>query len=51
MPCPDSGAYNRWVYQPGDRFWLFQWVEVGLFVALSAALLYVALWQVRRRIA
>jgi hypothetical protein len=48
--CTDNGAYNSWTIQPGDRFWLFQWVEAGLFVALAAVLMYAALWQVRRRI-
>jgi hypothetical protein len=48
--CPDTGTYNSWTFQPGGRFWLFQWVETGVFVLLAAVLLYAALWQVRRRI-
>jgi hypothetical protein len=43
-----AGAYNSWTYQPGDRFWLFQWVEAGLFAALAVVLLYAALVRVQR---
>lgn len=49
--CRDTGAYNQWTLQPGDRFWLFQWVETGLFVAVAAALLFAATVRVRRYIA
>jgi hypothetical protein len=45
------GAYNQWTLQPGDRYWLFQWVETGLFVAVTAVLLYAAVVRVRRHIA
>src|SRR5258705_179939 len=33
---PDCGAraYNLLVYQPADRFWLFQYLETGLYLAL-----------------
>jgi hypothetical protein len=43
---PDS--YNWQLYQPGERYWLFQWIELGLFVALAAALLYLAIRRIRR---
>lgn len=43
----DPQAYNQWTYQPGDRFWMFQWVEAGIYVVLAAALLYAALRRVR----
>lgn len=51
-PCGDlgEGAYNQWTYQPGDRFWPFQWVELGIFVVLSVVLLYAALRRVRHRL-
>ncbi len=42
------GAYNWQLYQPASRFWLFQSIEAGIFVALAALLLYVAVRQVRR---
>ncbi|GAA4261623.1 ABC transporter permease [Dactylosporangium darangshiense] len=43
------GIHRAVSYQPGDRFWHFQWIESGLYV--GAALLLVALvaWRVRRR--
>jgi hypothetical protein len=43
----DPQSYNQWTYQPGDRFWLFQWVEFGIYVVLAVALLYAALRRVR----
>src|SRR6266540_1774918 len=51
-PCAEYGvgAYNAQTYQPGGRFWLFQYIEAGLFVALAALLLSLAVRQVRRRI-
>jgi hypothetical protein len=42
------GSYNWQLYQPGEWFWLFQWIEVGLFVVLAAALLYLAIRRIRR---
>ena len=36
-------------YQPADRFWTFQFIEAGLFVALTAAALGVTIWLVHRR--
>ncbi len=43
-------AYNLLVYQPADRFWLFQYLETGLYVGLAALLIVLAIWQIRRRI-
>ncbi|MGV9212314.1 ABC transporter permease [Micromonospora sp. RB23] len=42
------GAYNWEMYQPADRFWLFQTIETSIFVALAALLLYLAVRRVRR---
>jgi hypothetical protein len=42
------GAYNWQLYQPADRFWLFQGIETGIFVALALLLLYLAVRRVRR---
>jgi hypothetical protein len=36
-------------YQPGTRFWPFQWIEAGWLLVLSALLIAVAVWLVRRR--
>jgi hypothetical protein len=46
-----EGAYNLWTYQPGERFWPFQWAEAGLYVVLSAVLLYAALRRIRLSLA
>jgi hypothetical protein len=35
-------------YQPAGRFWAFQVIEAGLFVALAAAVVLATLWLVRR---
>jgi hypothetical protein len=42
------GAYNWQLYQPAGRFWLFQGIETGIFVALAALLLYLAIRRLRR---
>ncbi len=36
-------------YQPADRYWTFQWIEAGIFVALAAVLVGAAVVIVRRR--
>ena len=46
-----AGAYNQDLFQPADRFWLFQGIETALFVALALLLVLVAVRLVRRRIA
>ena len=43
-----AGAYNWQLYQPGSRFWLFQGIESGIFIALAALLLYLAMRRIRR---
>jgi len=55
VPCsPDAalglrpGAYNHQVFQPGDRFWTFQLIETGVFVALAALLIWFAIRRIRR---
>ncbi|MGH3001345.1 MAG: ABC transporter permease subunit [Gaiellaceae bacterium] len=35
-------------YQPAGRFWTFQLIEAGLFIALAAAVVAITLWLVRR---
>ena len=35
-------------YQPAARFWTFQLIEAGLFVALAAAVVLATIWLVRR---
>jgi hypothetical protein len=36
-------------YQPADRYWTFQWIEAGIYVALAALLVGAAVIVVRRR--
>jgi ABC-2 type transport system ATP-binding protein len=36
-------------YQPDSRYWPLQWIEVGWLVALSVALVGMALWLLQRR--
>jgi hypothetical protein len=38
-------------YQPASHFWSFQWIEGGWLLALSALLIAVTVWLVRRRAA
>ncbi|MFI6963267.1 ABC transporter permease [Streptomyces sp. NPDC050255] len=37
-------------YQPGDRYWTFQWIETGIFVALAGILAGFSAWWLRRRL-
>ncbi|HEX8727433.1 MAG TPA: ABC transporter permease subunit [Ktedonobacterales bacterium] len=38
-------------YQPDNRFWTFQGIEAATVVALAVALLALAIWRLRKRIA
>lgn len=38
------------IYQPADRFWLFQGIESAIFLGLAAALVALTIWWVRRRL-
>lgn len=38
-------------YQPANRFWPFQGIEAGIIVTLAVALLALAIWRLRTRIA
>jgi hypothetical protein len=38
-------------YQPGSRFWDFQWYETAIFLALALALTGFCFWWIRRRLA
>ena len=43
-------AYSHASYHPADRFWTFQAIEAGIFVAMALALLAFSVWWIRRRI-
>jgi hypothetical protein len=50
--CLAPHGYTQWTgYQPASRFWPFQWIEGGWLLALSALLIAVTIWLVRRRAA
>jgi hypothetical protein len=46
----EAAGYTHWIsYQPGSRFWPFQWIEGGWLLALSVLLIAVTAWLVGRR--
>jgi hypothetical protein len=48
--CIDRLGFHQFVtYQPASRYWQFQGIEAGIFVALAAALIAVAFTALRRR--
>ena len=48
--CLDRMGYQfRVTYQPADRYWTFQWIEFGIFIALAAALVGATVFVLRRR--
>jgi ABC-2 family transporter protein len=50
--CLARHGYTHWIsYQPGSRFWPFQWIEGGWLLALSVLLIAATVWLVRRRAA
>jgi hypothetical protein len=36
------------IYQPENRFWLFQGMEAGMFIVLAAAAILLLAWSIRR---
>jgi ABC-type transport system involved in multi-copper enzyme maturation permease subunit len=42
------GTYVRELYQPAERFWLFQSIETGIYIGLAFLLLYLAVRRIRR---
>jgi hypothetical protein len=48
--CLSQHGYTLWTsYQPGSRFWPFQWIEGGWLLVLSALLMATTVWLVHRR--
>ena len=45
------GSYELARYHPVHHFWLFQTYETVIFIGLALALLGVAIYLIRRRIA
>jgi hypothetical protein len=44
------GFHVTTVYQPADRYWLFQELETGIFVGFALLLIAVSYWWLRRRL-
>jgi hypothetical protein len=42
------GIRTSVIYQPGSRFWTFQWIEFGIFIALAIGLGAFTLWRTKR---
>ena len=38
------------VYQPANRYWAFQWLELGIFLTVAVLLAWGSFWWVRRRL-
>ena len=36
-------------YQPTSRYWAFQWIETGIYLALALALAGYCFWRLNRR--
>jgi hypothetical protein len=52
LSCLDSQGIRELVrYQPADRYWPFQFIETGIFLALALALAWFCFWRLGRRVA
>ena len=50
LPCLSSHGYSQYIsYQPAARYWPFQFIEAGIFVALAAALIALTFAVISRR--
>lgn len=50
ISCMQSAGFRQFVsYQPGSRYWAFQGIETGIYLALAAAVLAVTFYVIRRR--
>ena len=50
LSCLTQHGYTQYLtYQPADRYWPFQFIEAGIFVALAAALIAVTFAVINRR--
>ncbi|HEX8036827.1 MAG TPA: hypothetical protein VF510_23415 [Ktedonobacterales bacterium] len=49
--CLQAHGWSAYtIYQPADRFWMFQGIESVIFFGLTAALVALTIWWVRRRL-
>jgi len=50
LSCLAKHGYTQYVtYQPADRYWPFQFIEAGIFVALAAGLIALAFAVINQR--
>jgi ABC-type transport system involved in multi-copper enzyme maturation permease subunit len=45
----EHDVYARYLYQPADRYWLFQSIESALFLGLALVCVLISIWLVRAR--
>jgi hypothetical protein len=48
--CLPKNLFNHAIYQPADRFWLFQGIETAIFAGAGIALVAFAAWWIHERI-
>ena len=47
---PQKAGYRQFIsYQPISRYWAFQGIETGIYLAVAAALIAITFYAVRRR--
>lgn len=44
-----NDVFTTHLYQPADRYWLFQSIEATLFLGVAAALIALTVWLIKRR--
>ena len=50
LSCLNREGFRQFTtYQPGSRYWAFQGIETGIYVAIAAALLAVTFYVIRHR--
>jgi hypothetical protein len=50
LSCLSREGFRQFItYQPASRYWAFQGIETGIYVAVAAALLAVTFYVIRRR--
>jgi hypothetical protein len=52
LQCEQADGFrsNYLSYQPADRFWTFQWIETGIYLAISGLAIGATVALVRRRL-
>jgi ABC-type transport system involved in multi-copper enzyme maturation permease subunit len=50
MECMErQNLHFSYMYQPGSRYWPFQWIELSAYTLLALLLAGCAFWRIRRR--